>query len=694
MSDAPEILGGRYELGRLLGHGGMAEVYLGTDTRLHRTVAVKVLRHDLARDDSFQERFRREAQSAGGLNHPSIVAVYDTGEEHRTDPHGREITIPYIVMEYVEGRTLREFIREGHPMDTRQAAEIMVGVLSALEYSHHMGIVHRDIKPGNVMITDTGQVKVMDFGIARVVADATSAMTQTQAVMGTAQYLSPEQARGQLVDARSDIYSAACVLYELITGCPPFTGESPVSIAYQHVRETPVPPSTYNPQLSAGWDAVVLKGLAKDREERYSSAVAFSRDIAAVVAGRQPLLATGAAGTAATEAISAGGEDQATTVLGAVDDQATTVLPATGRRAAPVAGSPAISSPAAAPAETGTHTAVEEPKRKRKVWPIVLIVIAALAIIGGALAYFLSDTSGETAVPNVAGQTAAQASQQIKDAGFTPKIVETPDDTVAQGNAISTDPTAGTSAQKGTTVTINISAGPDAVSVPNLEGMTTDQASQALKSAGLEMSVAGSESSGTVDKDRVTRSEPTTGSAAKKGDTIKVWLSDGTVEVPDVSNQPKDAAQATLEKAGFKVSFTEEESDQTPGTVISTDPPGGDKIEKGSTVIVTVAKAAQVTIPNFQGSNADAASTQLSALGLTVERAQDFSDTVPAGSVIDTDPGANEKVAPGSKVTVIVSQGPAPTEEPSTTDAPTTTPAPTTGAPTTTPGDGNGNGNV
>ena len=294
MSGETLILGGRYRLGRILGTGGMAEVFLAEDTRLHRTVAVKVLRSDLARDANFQERFRREAHSAASLNHPSIVAVYDTGEEQQTTITGSEVTIPYIVMEYVEGRTLREYIDPEHPMDVIQAGEIMAALLSALEYSHRAGIVHRDIKPGNIMINSAGAVKVMDFGIARAVADATSAMTATQAVMGTAQYLSPEQARGQLVDARSDIYSAACVMFEMLTGRPPFTGDTPVSIAYQHVREDPQPPSAFNPAVTPAMDAVILTGLAKDREQRYPSAVAFSRDIAAVVAGRAPALVAGA----------------------------------------------------------------------------------------------------------------------------------------------------------------------------------------------------------------------------------------------------------------------------------------------------------------------------------------------------------------------------------------------------------------
>ena len=261
MTSQPKLVGGRYELGELLGRGGMAEVHRALDLRLGRPVAVKELRADLANDPTFQARFRREAQSAAGLNHPTIVAVYDTGEE--TDPVTGS-SIPYIVMELVEGQTLRDVLREGRKLLPERALELTVGVLDALSYSHKAGIVHRDIKPANVMLTPNGQVKVMDFGIARAVADTSATMTQTAAVIGTAQYLSPEQARGETVDARSDIYSAGCLLYELLVGRPPFIGDSPVSVAYQHVREAPQPPSQLDPEITPDIDAITLKALAKD----------------------------------------------------------------------------------------------------------------------------------------------------------------------------------------------------------------------------------------------------------------------------------------------------------------------------------------------------------------------------------------------------------------------------------------------
>ena len=278
----PRLLGGRYELDGVVGRGGMAEVYRARDIRLDRIVAVKTLREDLARDQTFQARFRREAQSAASLNHPSIVAVYDTGED-MIGP----TPVPYIVMEYVDGRTLRDLLREDRRLLPERAMEILDGVLRALDYSHRNGIVHRDIKPGNVMLTRAGDVKVMDFGIARAVSDTQATMTQTAQVIGTAQYLSPEQARGERVDARSDLYSTGCLMYELLTGRPPFTGDSPVAIAYQHVRENPIPPSRLDPDIPPWADAIVLKAMAKSPNDRYQTAAEMNADIQRAASGMQ-----------------------------------------------------------------------------------------------------------------------------------------------------------------------------------------------------------------------------------------------------------------------------------------------------------------------------------------------------------------------------------------------------------------------
>ncbi len=309
MSTTPIVLGGRYEVGKLIGRGGMADVHLGHDTRLGRQVAIKILRSDLARDANFLTRFRREAQSAAGLNHPAIVAIFDSGEDESVDATGVKQTLPYIVMEHVDGHTLRERLSEVGQLSPEEAIPVTEGVLDALAYSHRMGIVHRDIKPANVMITETGQVKVMDFGIARAIADSAATMTQTHSVVGTAQYLSPEQATGQTVDARSDIYSSGCLLFELLAGRPPFTGDSAVAIAYQHVGEVPQPPSVWNDAVGGDLDAVTLHALTKDRDARYQDAATFRDDLERVRLGRTisaAALGSGAAvGAAATQTLPA-----------------------------------------------------------------------------------------------------------------------------------------------------------------------------------------------------------------------------------------------------------------------------------------------------------------------------------------------------------------------------------------------------
>src|ERR687895_2066553 len=347
MAGNPMTVGGRYELEDLLGRGGMAEVRRAVDTRLGRPVAVKQLRTDLATDPTFQARFRREAQSAAGLNHPNIVAVYDTGEE--SDPQ-TGVAIPYIVMELVEGPTLRDVLRDGRKILPERALELTQGVLDALSYSHKAGIIHRDIKPANVMLTPTGGVKVMDFGIARAVADTSATMTQTAAVIGTAQYLSPEQAKGEPVDARSDLYSAGCLLYELLVGRPPFIGESPVAVAYQHVREPAVPPSDHDTELSPEIDAIVMKALAKRLADRHQSAREMKADITRVLAGR-PVEAT---------------------VPPAPPENPTAVVPSTP-----------------GPAETQVRPTEPPPGDERRKRALLWVVLGVLAIALVAAAYLL-----------------------------------------------------------------------------------------------------------------------------------------------------------------------------------------------------------------------------------------------------------------------------------------------------------------
>jgi len=433
VNSATRLLGGRYQVGELIGRGGMAEVHAGHDTRLGRTVAIKMLRSDLARDPSFLARFRREAQSAAGLNHPAIVAVYDSGEDEDTESGGATVTLPYIVMEYVEGRTLREILNEVSVMEPDEAARVTEGVLDALSYSHRMGIVHRDIKPANVMLTPAGAIKVMDFGIARAIADTAATMTQTQSVIGTAQYLSPEQAQGNPVDARSDLYSAGCLLYELLTGRTPFVGDSPVSIAYQHVGQVPQPPSVYQPELSPDLDAVVLHSLVKDRDARYQDAAAFRSDLSAARGGRP--ISSAALKTAAGAALGAAGlagDPTMTMAQAGAQSDPTQVVEAQGGKQHNTASLPAI----------GRDPSQEPPKRHKATYvllavavvaALVLVALAGKAMFGGAQA------APTLTVPSVISFTQEQAVAKLKSVGFVP-AVSTITSTVEKGKGHRSEP--------------------------------------------------------------------------------------------------------------------------------------------------------------------------------------------------------------------------------------------------------------
>ncbi len=559
VAGVPDQLGGRYEIGELLGRGGMAEVHLGRDTRLGRSVAVKMLRPDFARDPSFQTRFRREAHSAASLNHPSVVSVYDTGEdEFAGNP------VPYIVMEYVAGSTLRDLLASGNKLVPERALEIVDGVLAALAYSHQQGIVHRDIKPANVMLTGAGDVKVMDFGIARAMDDVGATMTATSAVIGTAQYLSPEQARGEQVDARSDLYSTGCLLYELLTGRPPFVGDSPVSVAYQHVREDPVPPSRLDPDLPPHVDAIVLKALAKDRSERYQTADEMRRDIAAALAGR-PVSAV-VPPTSAHQTQTA----PRTTVL-----PGTTTMPAVeGRRRAQ-------------PERNGSGG---------RAFGYALLGIAVLAVFVIAALIARSVIGGgaeQVAVPDVRGLNVQDAQAALEKQGLvlgeqTPK----PDDNVAEGDIIDQSPESGNQIDKGSSVSVVVSTGVDETTVPTLVGLSLDQAQQALRDAGLEL---GDSTAKPSDQDRntVIKVSPNEGETVPSGSRVDVTYASGNNKVPNVSGQSEAAARQKLEQEGFVVGDTqqEESADAAPGTVLRTSPSAGETVRLGTTVSLVVATA-------------------------------------------------------------------------------------------------------
>ncbi|MDO9379853.1 MAG: Stk1 family PASTA domain-containing Ser/Thr kinase [Nocardioidaceae bacterium] len=562
-------LGDRYELGGLLGRGGMADVHVGRDLRLGRTVAIKRLRTDLASDPTFLARFRREAQSAAALNHPSIVAVYDTGDS--TGPDGQ--ALPYIVMEYVEGQTLREVMQDGRKIMPQRSLEITADILSALDYSHRAGIVHRDIKPGNVMLTPSGQVKVMDFGIARAIADSSSAMTQTAAVVGTAQYLSPEQARGEQVDARSDIYSTGCLLFELLTGRPPFVGDSPVSVAYQHVREEPPVPSSINPELTRQMDTIVAKALAKRTDERYQSAAEMRTDIERAVAGLE------VSATTAAPAAMYGAGDQATQVAGAAVPAAATTV----QRREPVAA--------------------EEGRSRRGLWIGLLVVL--LVLIGvGAYAYTQMgpDEAAQpqtVVVPSFEGLDQAAAERLIDSEGLgRGTVTQAASESVDEGDVVSSDPESGTTVDEGTRVDLVVSSGPETVDVPNVTGQQASDARDALQSAGLQVEVARQDDN--APRNQVLFTNPAGGTTVEPGSTVTITVSNGQSDVPDVVGMTIEDATTALEDAGLEIRRTPDDpsAEQPAGQVSAQTPEAGDKVNPGSSVSVTVSsKPAEPTLP-------------------------------------------------------------------------------------------------
>ena len=660
-------LAGRYEVRSLIGRGGMAEVHLGFDTRLSRVVAIKMLRRDLALDSIFQARFRREAQSAASLNHPNIVAVYDTGEEIVSDATNRSLAIPYIVMEYVEGHTVKELISDGTAVPINEAIEIVSGVLSALQYSHANHLVHRDIKPGNIMLTPEGKVKVMDFGIARALTDSQATMTQTNAVVGTAQYLSPEQARGETVDERSDLYSTGVVLFELLTGRPPFKGDSAVAVAYQHVEQIPPTPSSILSDIPDSLDRVVLKALAKNRDDRYRSAAEMLSDLQRVARGMD--VGAPPADSWATEVLPSAG------LVGA----RAAVPAATSTVSAPAAGVSSTSTSLPAVSSDGDAASKAAAARKRRTAIIMTLVVIALLLIGGSV-WALSRSAATpeaVSVPNVVGLSQADAKSQIEAAGLewelNPEKVAS--DTVDKDAVASTDPAGGTQAEKGSTVRVTISSGPDSVTLPdNLVGMSPDEARQAVEALGLKWEVNSSKvASDTVAEGKVAQTNPSPGSKVKAGQTITAYLSSGSdqVEVPDLVGMSQDQARSALKAVGLELgNVTTVDSDKDKDRIVSQDPETGSKVKKGTTIAVSIStgKAAQVEIPTVVGISREDAEAQLKALGLTVT-VEEVSGTQPSGQVTAVEPGEGSKVDKNSTVKLKVSKGsasPTPSPSPST----------------------------
>lgn len=578
----------------------MADVHLGRDVRLGRAVAVKVLRADLARDPLFQSRFRREAQAVAALNHPAIVSIFDTGEEHLGDGAPHDLQVPFIVMEYLAGRTLRDLLKAGE-LDISTAVGHMAGVLSALEYSHRAGIVHRDIKPANVMITPDGAVKVMDFGIARAIADSAATMTQTQAVIGTAQYLSPEQARGENVDARSDLYSAGCLLYELFTGRPPFTGDSPVSVAYQHVREEPQPPSTFNPQISPALDSVLAKALAKDRGHRFQSAPAFREALLAARAGRP---VAGGPDQTATEAL---GPLPAAAVAETADGGAPTRAMAKVLAGGSLAGvaRPDDHADQALPTALAIGNTDREDRRRaasRRAWMTVFViaVIGLLATAAWFAATLLNqpdEPAPTISVPAVAGLQRDDATDRIYREGLRPAVETVHHQKVDAGLVIDSDPPAGTTVEPDSLVTLRVSRGPANIRIPkSIVGMTESSARDALESVNLRGGTVTEANSATMPAGRVLGTDPAVGDTVRAGSAVDLVLSTGKVTVPLLTDLPLEEAAALLEDPSRQLPYSVEKepaSGVEPGTVIRQSVDPGTDVDQGTEIVITVAESPQ-----------------------------------------------------------------------------------------------------
>lgn len=639
MSDQDlRVLGGRYEIHRRLARGGMAQVYLARDRSLDRPVAIKELVPEFATDPSFVERFRREAQAAANLAHPNIVGVYDWGTQDGTY---------FIVMEYVDGPSLSQVIRRDGPLHPRRAAELTSEVAGALGFAHSRGVVHRDVKPGNVLLTGSGQSKVTDFGIARALSSPEENLTQAGSVMGTATYFSPEQAQGLSVDPRSDLYSLGVVLYEMVTGRPPFTGDSPLAIAYKHVQDRPAPPSSVIGDLPRGIDAIIMKLLAKRPDDRYASAEELRVDLRRFLAGettnaeRALMAAAGAAGVAATGATGMAATAVQPSVAGVVPDE-------------------------------------PEPEgRSRTGWFLAGMVVL-LALVAGGLFWWANGLDGNVTVPDLIGETREEAERLLTERGLVADVTEEPNDKVDAGRVSAQDPEEGTELSEGDPVKLTVSTGPATKEVPGVVGRPEDEARFVLASEGFEVRVENTEDPD-ADSGTVVSQDPAGGTDAPEGSPVTIVVSVGPGEevVPDVTGQSLESARSELQAAGFRLGGPEEEpsGSVTEGLVTRTEPAGGSTVERNSTVTVFLSSGAeQVTVPDVTNQSESNATATLRGSGFEVRvRTETVSTGDPTGRVLSQDPAGGSESDKGSTVTIIVGVEPSTTSSSSTSSSTTST---------------------